>query len=53
MEKCGTCCHWMKKSDCPKETKGMKPSAGMWACDNYSEEPWFTKLMIERGNLNA
>ena len=48
MKECGTCCNWMKKSDCPKEVKGMKPSAGMPACSKYSEVPWFTKLSIER-----
>jgi hypothetical protein len=53
MLKCGHCYNWMKKSDCPKEAKGMKPHAGMPACEKYSEEPWFTKLKLERGSVNA
>ena len=49
MKECGVCCHWMKKTDCPREAKGIMVDFAMWSCDKYSEEPWFTKLMIERG----
>jgi len=47
MDKCGTCYHWMKKSDCPREAV-TKPSASSWACGKYQEELWYTELKLRR-----
>ena len=43
----------MIKRECPKEANGIFVNAGMWACVEYLEQPWFTKLKSERGQLNA
>lgn len=37
--RCGECVHWMKTSDCPRESKGLKPSAGDWACIRFQADP--------------
>lgn len=49
MNECGTCLHWMIRRECPREDSGIFVNAGMWACDEYSEQPWYTKLKLERG----
>lgn len=43
-EKCGKCEHWMKKADCPREAKGIKPSCADWGCSNFKKEKWATEL---------
>lgn len=35
MDRCGKCDNWMKKSDCPKEKVGMKPSCNEFACKEF------------------
>lgn len=35
MARCGDCKHWMKKSDCPKEKDGLKPTSKTWACEKF------------------
>jgi len=49
LNECGTCCNWMIKRLCIREANGTFVNAGMWACDDYQEQPWFTKLKLERG----
>ena len=36
--RCGNCHHWMKKSDCPREARGEKPSTNGLSCPTYLEE---------------
>ncbi len=34
-ENCGNCFKWMKKSLCPLEKMGGKPSCNHWPCTEY------------------
>lgn len=42
---CGSCQHWMKKHDCPRE-RGMMvggPTCGSAACDKFAGTDYFHK----------
>lgn len=50
-KECGNCQHWMKKSDCPRETGNVKtgsPTMGSVACSKFTLDWHTNKLMIER-----
>lgn len=47
--RCGTCRHWMKRGDCPKEDGVSKgPSMNSPSCDKHTETGWVTVLREER-----
>ena len=49
-KECGNCEHWMKKSSCPREAKGLKPSCGSWPCDQFTESHIMKKINEEEGH---
>jgi hypothetical protein len=40
MDKCGKCKNWMKKSSCPRENIGKKPSCEELACKQFVLVKW-------------
>jgi len=47
---CGDCYNWMKKPDCPREVRGLKPSCGSPTCNNFIVENW-VKERCEKENI--
>jgi len=50
---CGNCNHWMKHSECPRETRNnhgrrVGPSMGAPACAQFSLEQWVAELKAKR-----
>lgn len=49
-KECGSCYHWMKTSQCPKEAMGIKVSCGMLICSNFEMDS-FTQRFIDENEL--
>lgn len=49
-QKCGSCEHWMKKSECNAEAKGIKVSCGHSICIDFKMDK-FSSDLIDRKTL--
>jgi hypothetical protein len=51
-EECGNCDKWMKKSSCPLEKQGKKPSCSYPGCGEFITKEDFKKITKRRINAN-